>query len=462
LALPVNVAKLLFLLLFLSRGTSMQFKSRLVKSAVSFPISGALPLSAAMAAALCVSSGVYAADTHLVVSGTSIVAADNPSVNVQLQGVNLGGWLVPEMSMIPFNSTNIPDAYTLWNTLQNRFGQTGMESIRTAWRSNWITQNDFTLMHQDGFNTVRIPFEASMFTDPNEDGFKWLDQAVNWASQDNMYVILDMHGAPGGQSASEDTGQQNQNQFFSSQTDINQAAQVWGEIAQHYKGNAAIAGYDLLNEPVGAPNYATLDSVYNQLYNAVRNQGDEHIIFMEPDNYSDIGNLPSPSSMNWYNVAYSGHIYHWSAPTQSQELSQFASTIQSMATSAKQLNVPAYVGEFGLVQGGGNSSEFKQVVSELDQNNMAWTAWPWKEFTNNSGLRTWGVMQNPMGMAEINPLTDSYSQIMADMSMYQTSNFSMNPDYAAVPEPSVLSVLGVGLVVVGITMRHRVGHQRNA
>ncbi len=86
--------------------------------------------------------------------------------------------------------------------------------IRTAWRSNWITQNDFTLMHQEGINTVRIPFEASMFTDPNEDGFKWLDQAVNWASQDNMYVVLDMHGAPGGQSSSEDTGQQNQDSFF--------------------------------------------------------------------------------------------------------------------------------------------------------------------------------------------------------------------------------------------------------
>jgi len=440
----------------------MKMRRQTLLRSLLIPSSAVLPLFAVIGASLMTNRGVRAAADHLEVSGTNIVTVNDPSVPVQLQGVNLGGWLVPEMSMIPFNSTNIPDAYTLWNTLQSRFGVTDMENIRTAWRSNWITQNDFTLMHQDGFNTVRIPFEASMFTDPNEDGFKWLDDAVNWASQDNMYVVLDMHGAPGGQSSSEDTGQQNQNQFFSSQTDINQAAQVWGEIAQHYKGNPTIAGYDLLNEPVGAPNYSTLDSVYNQLYTAVRNAGDQHIIFMEPANYADIGNLPSPTSMNWYNVAYSGHIYHWSAPTQSQELSQFASTIQSMATSAKNFNIPAYVGEFGLVQGAGNSSEFKQVVSELDQNNMAWTAWPWKEFTNNAGLRTWGVMQNPMGMAEMNPLTDSYAQIMADMSMYQTSNFSMNPDYASVPEPPVLSVLGTGLVALSVTMRHRAGRRRHA
>lgn len=192
----------------------MHFKSPPLNRVALFSIRGALPLYAAVAVSLSVNPGIFAGVAHLEVNGTNIVTVNDPSVPVQLQGVNLGGWLVPEMSMIPFNSTNIPDAYTLWNTLQSRFGTTDMENIRTAWRSNWITQNDFSLMRQDGFNTVRIPFEASMFTNPNEDGFKWLDQAVNWASQNNMYVVLDMHGAPGGQSSSEDTGQQNQNQFF--------------------------------------------------------------------------------------------------------------------------------------------------------------------------------------------------------------------------------------------------------
>ncbi len=414
------------------------------------PSTGRLSLFAAISVSLMTTMGLYASAPSLEVNGTNIVTVNDPTVPVQLQGVNLGGWLVPEMSMIPFNSTNIPDAYTLWNTLQSRFGTTDMENIRTAWRSNWITQNDFSLMHQDGFNTVRIPFEASMFTDPNEDGFKWLDEAVNWASQENMYVILDMHGAPGGQSSSEDTGQQNQDQFFSSQTDINQAAQVWSEIAQHYKGNSTIAGYDLLNEPVGAPNYATLDTVYQQLYTSVRNTGDQHIIFMEPANYWDTNNLPSPTSMGWSNVAYSGHIYDFSSSSQSQELADFSNAITSMAATAKQQNIPAYVGEFGLIQSDGNSSEFKQVVSELDQNHMAWTAWPWKEFTNNAGLRTWGVMQNPMGMAEINPLTDTYAQIMADMPMYQTSNFTFNPAYSPVPEPASFVTVACGLAAIGL------------
>ena len=107
-----------------------------------------------------------------------------------------------------------------------------------------------------GFNTVRVPVWWGQFYPINNisnsgwraDAFTELDWLVNAAAAQGLYVIIDMHGAVGGQSTSDDTGQANQNAYWSNGNNQGNTAYMWWQIANHYNGNPTVAGYDLLNE----------------------------------------------------------------------------------------------------------------------------------------------------------------------------------------------------------------------
>ena len=50
-----------------------------------------------------------------------------------------------------------------------------------------------------GINSVRIPLHYKFFLSDQEEGFRLLDQVIGWAAKYHLYVILDPHCAPGGQ-----------------------------------------------------------------------------------------------------------------------------------------------------------------------------------------------------------------------------------------------------------------------
>ncbi len=93
-----------------------------------------------------------------------IVAEDGSAVS--LRGVNLGGWLVEEIWMLPIENMP-PDGSgfgqitchaSLWGAFEKRFGQADMLRIRRAWRDTWITKADFERIKAAGMNSVRLPF----------------------------------------------------------------------------------------------------------------------------------------------------------------------------------------------------------------------------------------------------------------------------------------------------------------
>src|SRR6202789_870514 len=184
-------------------------------------------------------------------SGREIVNASGTTI--QLKGVNLGGWFIMEKWMCPLDSGSLPDTYSVIQELDNRFGVTEEQALIRGYQQNWITTTDLANIKAAGFNTVRVPVWWGMFYSLNNisnsgwrsDAFTELDWLVNAAASEGLYVIIDMHGVVGGQSTSGDTGQQNNNSYWTNGNDQGNTAYMWWEIANHYSGNGTVAGYDL-------------------------------------------------------------------------------------------------------------------------------------------------------------------------------------------------------------------------
>jgi endoglucanase len=345
---------------------------------------------------------------------------------VTLQGVNLGGWLVMEPWMTPADSGGLPDTYSILQELDSRFGVAEEQSLISTYQQSWISAADLANIKGAGFNAVRVPVWWGNFypianvsnSSWRSDAFTELDWLVNAAAAQGLYVIIDMHGVVGSQSTSDDTGQQNVNEYWSNSNDQGNTAFMWWQIASHYNGNPTIAGYDLINEPIGAPSNAAVISAYQNLYNTVRSADPSHIIIMEGTwgnwNWSM---LPDPSSEGWTNVVYEMHEYEFNAPGSTVE--QGSTNQVNDFNNHASYNVPGYIGEFNDMYN--DSTVWNFSVDAYNAAGLSWTMWSYKS-TNALNPSNWGFYGPTYWANTPNVSTDSAATIAADWQQWSTAN----------------------------------------
>ena len=361
--------------------------------------------------------------------------ADPSGRAVTLKGINLGGWLVEEMWMQPFVTTPpagsgsppIKDHVSLWNTVESRFGAAGKTRVQTAFRNAWLSEGDFKRLHEAGFNCVRLPFLASLVDEPN--GLHWLDLAVNRAAANNLYVILDLHGAPGSQSDQGHTGQADLNRFFKDPANVTQAEKIWTQIARRYQGNPAVAGYDMLNEPTGAPNSDTLYVVQDRLYRAIRAADPTHVIFIE-DGYTGIQWMPFPAPAGWVNVAYSTHYYNFNAKSADDQQKSSDDYVASIEKEQARRTVPFYVGEYGF-EPHGTRELLSSFLQTLDTKHISSSLWTYKVMWSGGGQSLWSLYSNAHPVMPLNPFTDTEAQLIEKCAQLRTDHLDTNPNVAA-------------------------------
>ncbi len=202
---------------------------------------------------------------------------DSNDETVFLRGCNLGNWLMLEMWMLNYVGKGIEDQHEFIETLEHRFGKEEAEELMDVYRSNWIKEQDFDIIKSFGMNTIRLPFDYKLLMDSDskpfqlkEDAWEWLDLAIEMAKKKGLYVILDMHGAPGRQSGMDHSGRVGYNQLWSNKSFQEQTAWLWKEISKRYKNEPAVAAYDLLNEPWGS-NEKDLKKNVLKIYREIRN-----------------------------------------------------------------------------------------------------------------------------------------------------------------------------------------------
>ena len=319
--------------------------------------------------------------------GTAITGTDGKPFYIK--GTNLGNWLVPEGYMFKFNNTSSPRL--IQGMLNELIGPDAANRFWKKYLENYITKDDIHYLKLIGMNSIRIPFHYKLFT--NEDymgsrgaahGFAIMDKVINWCRQENLFVILDMHCAPGGQTGDNIDDSWGTPFLFENKESQQQTIEIWKLIAAHYSNQPTVMGYDLLNEPIAtyfdSSRYNKyLEPLYKNITAAIRKVDTNHLIFYGGAQWnSNFKIFGEPYDKK---AVYTFHKY-WTAAT--------VDVIQDYIDFGKKHQVPVYCGETGE-----NTNEWiEQFTKLLNQHQIGWHYWPYKKMDNTRGIMSFSMPEN--------------------------------------------------------------------
>jgi hypothetical protein len=312
------------------------------------------------------------------VRGKELVGSDGRPLI--LKGIGLGNWLLPEGYMWKFKATNSPRL--IETALNQLVGEAEARRFWREYRERYVTARDIALIKRSGFNSVRVAFDYRLFvseTDPPRlegPGYELLDRLVGWCRREGLYVVLDLHAAPGGQ-----TGDNIDDSFgypflFESEESQDLTVRLWQKLATRYRDETAVAGYDLLNEPI--PHFfdtayfnPKLEPLYKRIVKGVRQVDRNHVLFLGgaqwDTNFKVFGPPFDPK------LAYTFHKY-W------MDVKQDA--VQEYVDFRDRYDVPVWLGESGE-----NTDEWvASFRSLLERNRIGWCFWPYKKMESASGV----------------------------------------------------------------------------
>ena len=314
---------------------------------------------------------------NLKTEGKKIVDGDGNEV--LLRGYAPGGWLLIEGYMMHETDGSIGAQHQIKSNLVSLMGAEKTEEFFKKWRENHFTKRDVDSLASWGFNSIRVPLHYNLFTLPIqeeptagentwlEEGFSIVDNVLAWAKPHNMYVILDLHAAPGGQGRNTDISDCDPNKpsLWESEQNKSKTVALWRKIAERYKDNEWIGGYDLLNETNwDLPEGKDLKDLFVRITNAIREVDDKHIIIIEGNDYANnfTGLLPPWDD----NMAYSFHKY-WNSTNEDD--------LNWILPIREQYDVPLWMGESGE----NSNTWYTDAVSLFENNNVGWAWWAMKK-----------------------------------------------------------------------------------
>ena len=301
-----------------------------------------------------------------------------------LRGVGLGGWLLPEGYMWKFYQ-DCDRPRRMEQLVTELCGTDYSKQFWTKYRERYITKQDIRLIAEQGFNCVRLPMNSRILYDRQHNEIRWkeeeitrIDEFLGWCEEYDIYVILDMHGAPGGQTGTNiDDCERDLPELFLEEANQEILCCLWGMLATRYAARSCIAGYDLMNEPL--PNWFAqyndrVMPLYRRLTGIIRAHDQKHMIILEGVHWAtdftifdELQTQPLDT-----NLVLQFHKY-WNCPDRD--------SIQSYLWYRDSLQMPLLMGE-----GGENNVEwYTGLFSMLRRENISYCFWSYKKMdTDNS------------------------------------------------------------------------------
>ena len=276
------------------------------------------------------------------------------------------------------NGTRIVDSNTgkevVWRSVGGSFLCHAGDRYQEAW------QKHLPEIQAMGLNSFRLAFKFPWDTLATADDLDLakMEWVVNFLAQNGVKSILDNHGGMG-------FGSQ---QFYDS----------WVEVAQYFRNNENVVGYEFFNEPgnwTWDPSIANTDDVrraYAELTRRVRTVDPNHIvIWMGVTYYIEFRGTQDLQP----NVVYTVHSWpykdNWHEFYTFEQASLMLSTY--LVEMRSQFNAPFWLGETGCNQPADRTNYYyllaEQELFRCEEQVIGWSLWmgrteidkPWNLYT---------------------------------------------------------------------------------
>ncbi|MGW2146298.1 glycoside hydrolase family 5 protein [Nonomuraea bangladeshensis] len=329
----------------------------------------------------------------LRVSGNHLVTPDDQPV--RLRGVGLGGWMNMEnfVTGFPANESSMRAA------VRGVLGEERAELFFDRLLTSFFTERDAELLAGLGMNCVRIPVnyrhwesdERPFEIDPR--GFRHLDRVIGLLGAHGIYSVIDLHALPG-----------SQNQHWHSDNPTHVAAfwqhrhfqdrvvHLWEVLADHYRDNPWVAGYNPANEPADVTGQV-IGPFYDRLVKAVRGADPHHVLFLDGNTYSTDFSIfrevyeNTVFVMHDYALAGFAHGGPYPGHTRGEwcDQDELERTFAKRSRFQRETGTPLWVGEFGPVYTGDPEKDaqryqiLRDQLAIYDAEGAGWSLWTYKD-----------------------------------------------------------------------------------
>ena len=331
---------------------------------------------------------------HIRAAGGGFVDGDgNP---VRLRGVGLGGWLNMENFITGYSANEALMRATVRRVLGDEKYELFFERLLTV----FFGADDARLLADAGLNCVRLPVNYRHFEDDDrpltikQDGFRHLDRVIDDCARHGIYTVIDLHALPGSQNHHWHSDNPTHVPMFWTHRDFqDRVVNLWEHLADHYRDNPWVAGYNPVNEPADESR-AVVGPFYRRLVAAIRAVDPHHTLFLDGNTYStefDVFSQAEP----FENTVYVCHDYVAAGLGRpgSDDPGDIESKFLRRSAYARETGTPIWVGEFGPVYTGDPAVDARRLAILEDQLEIyrrydaGWSIWTYKDI-GRQGLVT--------------------------------------------------------------------------
>ncbi|WNB87150.1 cellulase family glycosylhydrolase [Cellulomonas sp. ATA003] len=365
------------------------------------------------------------ARAQVQVDGDRLVTPDGATV--LLRGFGLGGWMTMENFITGYPATEAQ----LRRAMRRSMGAEASDAFFDGFLTDFFTADDAAYLAGLGVNCLRVPFSYHHFEEDSapftikESGFRRLDQVVDACAAHGIYTILDLHSAPGSQNQNwHSNNPSHWAHFWTHPHFQDRVVHLWEAVAERYRDNPWVAGYNPLNEPADASG-EVIGPFYARLERAIRAVDPDHVLFLDGNRYSTDFSVFTDV---FPQTVYTAHDYalpgiasesRYPGLTRGQHFDRGTVEAKFLERTEfmRRTGTPIWIGEFGPLYTGDAERDagcLRLLQDQLDlyrEHGASWSLWTYKDI-GTQGLVT--TAPDSPYLATIRPVLEKKRRLGTD------------------------------------------------